>query len=216
MLWKSSDAKERKLSDGGEGEAGRNCYKQKVHWRKLGLRSMVAFHWLDWCQAKRKNFSFFSWWESSSVICCGRCELRFFLSGAVWTQSGTGMRMPRLNPPDSVLVRFPFINFHKILTASVCLLSHFSHVRLSAALWTAARQASLSMGFSRQENWSGLTCPPPGDLPDPGIEPNSPGSPALAGGFFTTSAAWEVLSKSRGTNAFDFHRKEAKISRGPG
>ena len=61
-LWKSSEAKERKLSDGGEGEAGRNCYKQKVHWRKLGLRSMVAFHWLDRCQAKRKNFSFFAWW----------------------------------------------------------------------------------------------------------------------------------------------------------
>ena len=49
--------------------------------------------------------------------------------------------------------------------------------------WTVARQAPLSTGFSRQEYWSGLPCPPPGDLPDPGIEP---GSPALAGGFFTT------------------------------
>ena len=44
------------------------------------------------------------------------------------------------------------------------------------------------MGFSKQEYWSGLPCPPPGDLPDPGIEPTSPLSPALAGGFFTTSA----------------------------
>ena len=48
------------------------------------------------------------------------------------------------------------------------------------------------MGFSRQEYWSGLLCPPPGDLPDPGIEPESPTSPALAGGLFTTSATWEA------------------------
>ena len=48
------------------------------------------------------------------------------------------------------------------------------------------------MGFSRQEYWSALPCPPPGDLPDPGIELKSPVSPALAGGFFTTSATWEA------------------------
>ena len=48
------------------------------------------------------------------------------------------------------------------------------------------------MGFSRQEYWSGLPCPPPGDLPNPGIKPASLMSPALAGGLFTTGAAWEV------------------------
>ena len=48
----------------------------------------------------------------------------------------------------------------------------------------------MSVGFSRQEHWSGLPFPSPGDLPDPGIEPVSLMSPALAGGFFTTSAAW--------------------------
>ena len=47
-------------------------------------------------------------------------------------------------------------------------------------------QASLSMGFSRQEYWSGLPFPFPGDLPDPGIDPTSPASPVLAGRFFTT------------------------------
>ena len=47
-------------------------------------------------------------------------------------------------------------------------------------------------GFSRQEYWSGLPCPPPGDLPDPGINPVSPRSPALVGRFFTTSATWEA------------------------
>ena len=50
-------------------------------------------------------------------------------------------------------------------------------------LWTAARQDPLFMGFPRQEYWSDLPFPTPGDLPDPGIEPVSP---ALAGGFFTT------------------------------
>ena len=56
----------------------------------------------------------------------------------------------------------------------VCPLSHFSRVRLFATLWTVAPQAPLSMGFTRQEHWSGLPCPPPGDLPSPGIESMSP------------------------------------------
>ena len=48
------------------------------------------------------------------------------------------------------------------------------------------------MGFSRQEYWSGMLCPPPGDLPDPGTEPACLALPAAAGGFFTTSATWEA------------------------
>ena len=55
-----------------------------------------------------------------------------------------------------------------------------------------AHQASLSMWFSREAYWSGLPCPSPGDLPNPGIEPVSPTSPALAGRFFTTSSPWEA------------------------
>ena len=70
------------------------------------------------------------------------------------------------------------------------MLSRFSHVRLFATLWIIARQAPLSIRFFRQEYWSGLPCPPPGDLPHPGIEPVSLTSPALAGGFFTTRATW--------------------------
>ena len=50
------------------------------------------------------------------------------------------------------------------------------------------------MGFSSREYWSGLPCPSPGDLPDPGIEPSSLVSPALADRFFTTSATWEAQS----------------------
>ena len=60
----------------------------------------------------------------------------------------------------------------------------------SMALWTVAHQAPLSMGFSRQEYCSGLLCLSPGDLPNPGIEPKSLISPALADGFFTTSVTW--------------------------
>ena len=67
----------------------------------------------------------------------------------------------------------------------VCMLSHFSHVWLSVTPWTVAHQAPLSMGFSRQEYWSGLPFPTLGDLPNPGIEPMSLMSPALTSGFFT-------------------------------
>ena len=75
----------------------------------------------------------------------------------------------------------------------MCVLSCFSHFHPFAPSWTVARQAPLSMGFSRQEYWSELPFPSPGDLPNPGIESASPMSPAWAGGFFTTSATWEVL-----------------------
>ena len=68
------------------------------------------------------------------------------------------------------------------------MLNRFSCVQLFLTLWTTARQASLSMGFSRQEYWSGFPCPPPVDLPDLGIEPESVASLELAGRFFTTSA----------------------------
>ena len=71
--------------------------------------------------------------------------------------------------------------------------SHFSLVQLFATPWTVAHQSSLPMRFSRQEYWSVLPFPPPGDLPDPGFEPVSLMSPALAGGFFTTSASWEPI-----------------------
>ena len=56
----------------------------------------------------------------------------------------------------------------------VCMQSHFSHVLLFGTLWTVAYQVSLSLGFSRQEYWSGLSCPSPGNLPNPGIDPGSP------------------------------------------
>ena len=68
------------------------------------------------------------------------------------------------------------------------MLSHFTCVQLCETLWTVAHQAPLFTGFSRQEYRNGLSCPPPGNLPHPGIEPACLQSSALAGGFFTTSA----------------------------
>ena len=62
-----------------------------------------------------------------------------------------------------------------------CMLSCFSCVQLFVTLWTVDHQAPLPMGFSRQEHWGGLPCPPLGDLPDPGMEHVSP---ALVGGFY--------------------------------
>ena len=69
------------------------------------------------------------------------------------------------------------------------MLSSCSHVRFFVTEWTVAHQAPLSIGFSRQEYWSELPCPPSGDLPDPWMEP---ASPTLAGGFFITSATSEA------------------------
>ena len=69
----------------------------------------------------------------------------------------------------------------------------FSHVWLFATPCTIAHRTPLSMRSSRQEHWSGLPFPTPGDLPDPGIKLVSSASPALAGRFFTTSVIWEAL-----------------------
>jgi len=81
------------------------------------------------------------------------------------------------------------------LSVHVCVLSRFSHVWLFETLWIIARQASLSMGFCRQDYWSGLPCPPLGDLPSPGIESAFLMSLALAGRFFTTATTWEAQSE---------------------
>ena len=78
-----------------------------------------------------------------------------------------------------------------LILLCVCALSH---VQLSAALWTVVHQALLPMQFSCEESWHRVLFPTPEDLPDPGIEPESLASPALADEFFTTSASWEARS----------------------
>ena len=86
----------------------------------------------------------------------------------------------------------------------VSLLSHFSCV--FATPWAVACQALLSMGFSRQEYWSGLPCPPPGYLPNSRIEPTSLISPVLAGGFFTTAPCGKMkvcVGECKGRNSLN-------------
>ena len=70
-------------------------------------------------------------------------------------------------------------------------------LRLLQPPWTVAHQAPLSMGFPRQEYWNGLPFPSPGDLSNPGIEPTSLVSPALAGGFFTTASPGRPFSTEK-------------------
>ena len=78
-----------------------------------------------------------------------------------------------------------------LIPTMLLLLSHFSYVQLFVTLLNVAHQAPLSMGFSRQEYWSGLPCSPP-NLPDPGIKPTYLVSPELVGGFFTTGTPWKA------------------------
>ena len=122
-----------------------------------------------------------------------------------------GSRSPE--PFRCVLKGSSLQDFHFMVSSQLALQhvlpSCISHVHLFVTPWTIAHQAPLSMGSSRQEYWSGLPCPLPGDLPDPGIEPTTVTSPALAGEFFTSSTTWEapwVLSHSVVSESLQPHR----------
>ena len=103
-------------------------------------------------------------------------------------------------PRDPICVSWIFcivkqILYHCAPWVCMCICVH-THTRtcLTVTPWTVARQAPLSMEFSRQGYWSGFLFASPGDLPDPGIKPMALASPALAGKFFTTrNATWETL-----------------------
>ena len=154
-------------------------------------------------QAKMKEYSFFLWQRLSPFPCHQTVEELTFLLGlclcvTVKGSSGETGRAAEVcgsqdaQAPGSTLFLAGWIMFSEqchsqhILSACVCVCAHaqlLSHVWLFVTPWTVAHWALLSMGFSRQEYWSGLPCPPPGDLPNSGIEPTSP---SLEGGFFTT------------------------------
>ena len=99
------------------------------------------------------------------------------------------MHVHLLEPSVSVLCAQAVLHSVLILTY-LCVLSCFSHVQLFVSLWAVAHQGPLSMGSPRQEYWSGLPFPSPGDLSNPGIKLLSPAW--RQGGFFTTSATWEA------------------------
>ena len=91
---------------------------------------------------------------------------------------------------------------------------HAYSVALAVAPWTVAHKAPLSMGFPRQEYWSGLPCLPPGGLPDSGIKPTSLRSPVLVGGFFTTSGPWVALVQKTCVLIKKESRGESEAQRG--
>ena len=96
------------------------------------------------------------------------------------------------------------------VSADLCAKSHQSCLTLCDSV---ACQAPLSMGFSRQQYWSGLSFLPPEDFPIPGIEPESLSSPTLAGGFFTTCDTWEEPKKMyTGSSNHDDGRVRCKLS----
>ena len=168
-------------------------------WLSLVCQECLQYpHWLS---------SLFLMNTLPSVILC---ILKFF-SGRAWATKTAGnipflsfshMPMSWWNLHLVTVQRNPLIKRHPCLPKTLnqvvsyyhfqtpfiaacvcaCVLSHFSRARLLSILWTVVYQAPLSMGFSRQEYWSGLLFPNPGDLPDPGIKPTSLMSPALAGG----------------------------------
>ena len=106
-------------------------------------------------------------------------------SGSRWTSSSLPPLHPFASwpssPPNDLPHQASKVTFTPLMNHVP---SCFSRVCLFVTLWTVGRQALLSMRFSRQEYWSGLPYPPPGDLPYPGIKSVSLISPALAGGFF--------------------------------
>ena len=93
------------------------------------------------------------------------------------------MNPVRISPPPCAIPRALVCSEDDFLLLFVVVVQSLNCVQLFATPWTVAHQASLSVGFFRQEYRSGLLFPSLGDLPDPGIEPTSP---TLAGGFFTT------------------------------
>ena len=90
--------------------------------------------------------------------------------------------------------RWPLCNSKIPPSLQFCECMCMFSVRLFVTLWTVAHQAPLSVGFFRQEYWSGLSFPPPGDLPNPEMEPATPVSPALAGRFFITALPRKSLN----------------------
>ena len=161
----------------------------------LGWPTKVMFHFLS---SKRSEWTdHYNPWSqtlspggTSKITLSDPTLIRGMLSQGPWHVVGS----PRVNsfsnwsPPCSrqlfciliglIIRTFSLIFIHlSVISAYLlflfCVLSHFCHVLLFATLWTVAHQGPLSMRFSKQEHWSRLPCPPPGDLPNPGIKPTS-------------------------------------------
>ena len=153
------------------GEGGRDPY-WTLHLRSYGFPNKC--YWQTCKRSHSVRFSVLSWICPSSVSqeASGNGDIRIRKPGSVYYLRNSGACSLYIDPGGH-------------LHSQECL-------TLYDTPWTLARQAPLSVEFSRQEYWSGLPCPPPGDLADPGIKPVSLSSPELASGFCTTSTTWEA------------------------
>ena len=133
--------------------------------------------------------SLFSWPRNQTGVSC--FAGRFFTKWSI--------REKTTIKPSKHLLHLGSIVF-PLNWSIVCMLSC---VWLLATSGTVAHQTPLSMGFSRQEYWSGLPFPTPGDLPNPGTEPSSPASPALAGRFFTPAPPGRPVFSQVGDNKYE-------------
>ena len=168
----------------GWGREGRNP-QHRTHWHIRNIRQDRTQYICGWDAGfGGDNDSLFfqhSCYMRSIAALKENSKNKIFLTFPVYLLYQT-MLFPKLEKkkkqynPISVQVS-------SLLWIPICVLSHFSHVWLFATPWTVAHQAPLSMGLSRKEYWSGLPCPPPGGLPDSGIESASLKSSALAGMF---------------------------------
>ena len=174
--------------------------KQKIRTERA-RRRWQPFFWLLWpyptdCYWKLLSLPTQRWWNNYGERFINRPILNWHLPFSVPPDINTlpkGCVGQSLSSPFSSLsCNLPFVKSRVCVHARM--LSRFSHVRLFATLCTVARQAPLSMEFSSQEYWSGLPFPPPGDLPNPGIEPESPVAPALQADSLSLSHR-EILSE---------------------
>ena len=161
---------------------------EQIHWRRKSLLLM-------------KMSSLWSWLHSTrSKIHCESVPLKHSLKDKERDRDTTiEQALPfscfaKSHAPLPRVMQSPQTEFRFV----PCVLSHFSCVWLFATPWTVACQIPLSMGFSRREYWNallhGMPCPSPKDPPDPGTEPSSLWSPALADRFFIISTTWEAQS----------------------
>ena len=164
-----------------------------LHFLRESLEVFVIFFWRNFCLYAERLIL----WRGRDMVQDRRSQ-KVWSPKKVWgcgvqVEEGRGGQKKRCELALWVNVQGQLTKKYAggLLSLVACMLSRFSHVWLYATLWTVARQALLSRNqnsseFSRQEYWSGLLCPPPGDLPDPRTEPASLAPPALAGRLFST------------------------------
>ena len=122
-------------------------------------------------ECKQRNLLDRYWWKHGAAEKRGDCIYISWI-GTQQTILQHLLTSPPWIPLDDYLVIYLSLFIYMCVCAA-CLITHFSCAQLDVTPWTVVYQAPLSMGFSRQAYWRGLPCPPPGDFPDPWIEPTT-------------------------------------------